>query len=110
MAYDRDLADRIRAALAGESVVREVRMFGGLSFMVNDKLAVGANTHGNLLVRVDPGRVEDLVAVTAAERAEMNGRPMSKGWLVVDSGDVTSDQDLNFWVSAALDYSNRGDR
>jgi len=107
MAYDRDLANRIRAALVDRSV-REVSMFGGLSFMVNEKLAVGANTQGNLLVRVDPDRVDDLVAGTAAEFAEMNGRRMSKGWLVIDSDEVTDDEDLRFWIGVALEHNAAG--
>ena len=61
MAYDRELADRIREALAGVTQVREVRMFGGLSFMVNGKIAVTANAGGQLMVRCDPDRIEALL-------------------------------------------------
>ena len=53
MTYDEDLADRIRQALAGEDDVREVKMFGGLTFMVNSKMTATANTHGELMVRCD---------------------------------------------------------
>lgn len=56
MAYDKALAERIRDALSGESDVEEVKMFGGLSFMVNGKLAASANSHGNIMVRCDPDR------------------------------------------------------
>jgi len=107
MGYDRDLAERIRVALADQKVVREVNMFGGLSFLVNEKMAVSANTSGNLMVRCDPKRVEDLIAENGAEWAEMNGRKMSKGWLVVASDDVNSDGDLAFWISVALDFNKK---
>lgn len=105
MAYDRELADRIRMALAHQSSVREVNMFGGLSFMVNEKMTVNANTSGDLMLRCDPKRVDDLVRETAAEWAEMRGKPMSKGWLVVSSKNVASDEDLDYWISVALDYN-----
>jgi hypothetical protein len=108
MAYDRDLADRIRATLADQAAVREVDMFGGLTFMVNEKLTVTANTRGDLMVRADPARVDDLIAENdAAEWAEMNGRQMSKGWLVIGAENVEDDEDLNFWVSVALDYNRK---
>ncbi|MDH5520397.1 MAG: TfoX/Sxy family protein, partial [Acidimicrobiia bacterium] len=66
MAYDRELAERIRSALAHLPVV-EKSMFGGLSFMVNNKIAVTANTHGDLMVRCDPAEVEKLVNEEGAE-------------------------------------------
>lgn len=102
MAYDTQLAERIRAGLSGRSAVREVRMFGGLSFMVDEKLAVCAGSHGDLMVRVDPARADDLVAETPARYAEMRGRRMGKGWLVVSSTDVTDEEALNFWIATAV--------
>ena len=105
MAYDRDLADRVREALADESAVREVKMFGGLSFMVNDKLTVNATTRGDLLIRCDPDRVDSLIGETPAEWAEMNGKEMSRGWLVIAAEKVASDEDLAFWIGVALDYN-----
>jgi hypothetical protein len=108
MAYDRDLADRIRGTLADQTSVREVNMFGGLTFMVNEKLTVSANTHGDLMVRADPARVDDLIAENdAAEWAEMNGRQMSKGWLVIGAENIEGDEDLNYWISVALDYNQK---
>lgn len=94
MAYDRELAERIRGALADRSDVREVAMFGGLSFMVNGRLAIAATTHGELMVRLDPARVDGL---TGARPATMNGRPMSKGWVI-----VTDRDNLDHWLDLAL--------
>lgn len=105
MTYDKDLADRVRSALQDESAVREVKMFGGLSFMVNNKLTVNATTRGDLLIRSDPDRVDDLISETSAEWAEMNGKEMSKGWLVISADELVSDDDLRFWIGVALDYN-----
>jgi hypothetical protein len=107
MAYDRELADRIRMALAHQSAVREVNMFGGLSFMVNEKMTVNANTSGDLMLRCDPKRVEELIGGTAAQSAEMRGKPMSKGWLVVAAENVASDEDLDFWIDVALEFNKK---
>jgi hypothetical protein len=107
MAYDREIAERIRQALAGQSAVREVAMFGGLSFMVHGKIAVVARNDGDLMVRCDPDRVDDLLADTAAVRAEMKGRPMSKGWVVVGADRIGSADDLHFWLGLALDHNHR---
>ncbi len=78
MAYDKALAERIRDALSGEDDVEEVKMFGGLSFMVNGKLAASANSHGNIMVRCDPDRVDELLTHKGASWPEMRGKPMSK--------------------------------
>lgn len=104
MAYSKELADRIRDALADEPDVREVSMFGGLSFLVNGKLALTANNRGDMMLRCDPARVDDLTR-RGATVAEMRGRPMSQGWLVAGGEDLRSDQDFAFWLGVALDYN-----
>jgi len=106
MAYDRDLADRVREALSGRSV-REVSMFGGLTFMVNEKMTATANTQGDLMVRCDPSRVESLLTRDGAAWPEMRGRRMSKGWIVVEAGRIESDRALRSWIQEALDYNER---
>jgi len=106
MAYDRDLADRIRGALAGRSV-REVSMFGGLTFMVNEKMAANANTRGDLMVRCDPSRVDSLLERDGADWPEMRGKKMSKGWIVVEAKRVKSDKILKSWIQEALDYNKK---
>ena len=83
-------------------------MFGGLSFMVDDKMVVSVRSDGDLLVRSDPQRAEELLAVEGARPAEMRaGRAMSKGWISVDKEATATDDDLDFWLGVALD-SNRG--
>ncbi|GAA1363707.1 TfoX/Sxy family protein [Catellatospora chokoriensis] len=105
MAYDRELAERLRGMLDGQAQVREVSMFGGLSFMVNEQLAVAADTGGDLMVRVDPHRVDELLGVAGAHWAEMRGRRMSKGWLVVSRSEVDTEESLRFWVGATLEHA-----
>ena len=107
MPYSQELADRIRFALSAESV-REVGMFGGLSFMVNEKMAVSANTHGDLMVRCDPARSEELLTREGTQVAEMgNGRKMSAGWIRVTEKGMDEDADFDFWIETALEF-NRG--
>jgi TfoX/Sxy family transcriptional regulator of competence genes len=108
MAYDADLARRIRAALADAPAVREVAMFGGLSFMVHGRLSVAADARGDLMIRCDPARVDELVARTAATWAEMKGRRMSKGWIVVPADRITTDEELDRWIRLALEHREAG--
>jgi len=104
VAYSKELADRLRGALADEPAVREVSMFGGLSFLVNEKLALTANNHGDLMLRCDPARVEELTR-RGATVAEMRGRQMSQGWLIVAADTLRSEQDFAFWLDVALEYN-----
>ncbi|HEV8295706.1 MAG TPA: TfoX/Sxy family protein [Acidimicrobiales bacterium] len=97
MAYDADLADRIRELLAVESYVTEKRMFGGLAFLIQGNMAVAASGQGGLLVRVDPTNSDRLVATTNARPMEMRGRAM-QGWLRVDADDVRTRRQLARWV------------
>ena len=104
MAYDEDLADRIRGLLGREGNVTEKKMFGGLSFLIGGNMAVAASGQGGLLVRVDPEESDELVASTPATLMEMGGRSM-RGWLRVDSADVSSDGDLAAWVERGATYA-----
>ena len=99
MAYDEELADRIRALVAGEPALTEKKMFGGLAFLVDGNMAVAASGQGGLLVRVDPEESDDLVASTSARPMEMRGREM-KGWLRVDD-----DREVAVWVERGVAYA-----
>ena len=105
MAYDEDLANRIRELLAAEPGVVEKRMFGGLAFLIGGNMAVAASGQGGLLVRVDPAQSETLVATTNARPMEMRGRPM-QGWLRVDSDDVRTKRQLAKWVGLGATYAH----
>jgi TfoX/Sxy family transcriptional regulator of competence genes len=104
MAYDEDLANRIRELVGGAPDVREQRMFGGLAFLIGGNMAVAASGHGGVLVRVDPAQSDSLVETTSAELMEMGGRHM-RGWLRVDPDDVRSERELARWVKLGTAYA-----
>jgi hypothetical protein len=104
MAYDEDLAERVRELMAGEPAVSEMRMFGGLAFLVAGNMAVAASGQGGLMVRVDPGDTEALVGKPHAGPFEMRGRPM-RGWLRVDSEGVRTKCQLEPWVKRGVAYA-----
>jgi TfoX/Sxy family transcriptional regulator of competence genes len=104
MAYDEDLADRIRELVAGEAKVTEMKMFGGLAFLLQGHMAVAASGQGGVMVRVDPARSDALVASTKATVVEMRGRPMA-GWLRVASEDVATKRQLEKWVKLGTAYA-----
>ena len=104
MAYDEELAERVRALVADVPAVEEKKMFGGLGFIVAGNMAVGASGQGGLLVRVDPAESDALVGSTAAYPMEMRGRTMA-GWLRVDSADVAADDELARWVERGVAYA-----
>ncbi|OAK51482.1 hypothetical protein DK926_08345 [Rhodococcus sp. Eu-32] len=104
MAYDAELADRIRDALAGEPPVVEKKMFGGLEFMVRGKIAVGAHADGEMLVKIDPACNDELTARPGVRRAVMGGRDMGDSWIIV-SADALEGDGVRFWVGVALEYN-----
>ncbi len=104
MAYDAELANRLREHLQGEEGLAEKQMFGGLAFLINGNMAVSASGQGGLLLRVDPARTEALVRDAHAQRFVMRGREMG-GWLRIDAGGVETDQDLQRWVGHGVAYA-----
>ena len=104
MAYDEDLADRIRELLNDAKGITETKMFGGLAFLVGGNMAIAASGQGGILVRSDPDESDKLVATTKAETAVMRGRPMA-GWLRVDTADVRTKAQLKKWVSIGERYA-----
>ena len=104
MAYDEDLADRIRELTAGESNLTEKKMFGGLAFLIGGNMAVAASGQGGVLVRVDPAKSDALVATTNARLFEMRGRQM-QGWLRVDPEHLRTKRQLAKWVELGTTYA-----
>jgi TfoX/Sxy family transcriptional regulator of competence genes len=102
MAYDEDLADRVRELIAGEHGVAEKRMFGGLAFLLDGHMALAANSRGELMVRIHPSRAEDLLARPGVRPMVMRGRPMS-GWLDVEATTI-DDATLQGWVDEGVSY------
>ncbi len=104
MAYDEELADRIREFLAGETDLREQKMFGGLAFLIGGNMAIAASGEGGILVRADPEQSDSIVAKTAARPLKMRGREM-RGWLRVDAAAVASKPSLERWVEVGTAYA-----
>jgi hypothetical protein len=98
VAYDVDLANRVREMLVDGSPVTEQTMFGGLAFLFAGRVAVAASGQGGLLVRVDPARADRLLATTNARRMEMKGRAV-QGWLHVDGDDLRIKRQLSQWIA-----------
>jgi len=104
MAYDEDLAERIRELIAGEKGVTEKKMFGGLAFLVRGNMAIAATGEGGVMVRCDPEESDALVAKTPARLVVMRGREM-QGWLRVDMKDVATKRQLARWVDMGTGYA-----
>jgi TfoX N-terminal domain len=104
MAYDEDLANRIRELILLEPGVSEKKMFGGLAFMIDGNLAVSASGRGGLLLRVAPAETDSLLRRAHAAPFEMRGRQMS-GWLRVEEEGVRTKRQLSSWVARGVRYA-----
>lgn len=104
MAYDEDLANRVRELVGREPGVAEKRMFGGLAMMLNGHMAVVVRGKGGLMVRVDPGQFEKLAAERGAQTTEMKGRPM-RGWITVEPAACAKAADLRRWVNRGVAFA-----
>ncbi len=100
------LAQRLRDTLAHHRDVREVRMFGSLSFMVNDRMAVAAGGDGDLLVRVQPADYDNLLQRGAMPAIMGKDRPMGRSWMYVPRQKIEEDAELVFWVTTGVDSGN----
>jgi TfoX/Sxy family transcriptional regulator of competence genes len=104
VAYDEELANRIRDVIGKEHQVSEQKMFGGLAFLVGGNMAIAASGQGGILVHVDPKQSEELTTDTDAYPMEMRGRKM-KGWLRVDAEHVRTKRELARWVQLGTAYA-----
>ena len=104
MAYDEQLAARVRELLTGEEGLTEKRMFGGVAFLVDGHLAVSASSSGGLLVRVEPAETDGLLQEEGVTPFQMRGRPMA-GWLLVAPGAVDDGPSIERWVTVGLTYA-----
>jgi TfoX/Sxy family transcriptional regulator of competence genes len=104
VAYDEELADRIRELVGSESDLTEKKMFGGLAFLIGGNMAVAASGQGGVLVRVDPAQSDTLVATTNARPMEMRGRQM-QGWLRVSVEHLRTKRQLAKWVELGTTYA-----
>jgi len=104
MAYDEDLAARIRELIAAEDGLTEKKMFGGLAFLIDGHMAVAASGQGGLMARVDPAQTDALLRKPHAGPFEMRGRPMD-GWVRVAAEGVRTKRQLEPWVRRGVAYA-----
>ena len=103
MAYDENLAGRIREILGPEGGVEERRMFGGLAFLIAGNMCVAVSGQGGLLVRVPPEDTDELAGRAHVGPMVMAGRE-TRGWLRVDAAGVRTHRQLRSWVARAVEY------
>ncbi len=104
MAYDEYLEERIKNVLDSRSIEYEdKKMFGGLCFLVDDKMCIGI-IHDQLMARVDPDREQELISKPGAKPMDFTNRPM-KGYLYVDPTAIDRDDELEFWVEQCLAFN-----
>jgi TfoX/Sxy family transcriptional regulator of competence genes len=104
MAYDEDLANRIRELIARDPDVTEKRMFGGLAFLIGGRMAVAASRERGIMVRIDPDQTDTLLAKPHTRPFEMRGRELD-GWLRVDAEGLKTKRQLEPWVERGVDYA-----
>ena len=104
MAYDEDLADRIRELISAERGVEEKRMFGGLAFLIDGNMSVCVSGRGGLMVRVPRDDTEKLLSREHVEPMIMAGRE-TRGWLRVSVAGVKTKRQLQGWVTRGVDYA-----
>lgn len=105
MAYSEKMADRIREALAAQKNIEEKKMFGGLCFMVNDKMCIGVN-EDEIMCRIDPDIYEVALERNGARPMDFTGRPM-KGYVFVHEDGIKKKSDFDYWISRCLEFNKK---
>ena len=103
MAYSEKIANRIREALAHVKKLEEKNMFGGVCFMVNDKMCIGVNLD-EIMCRIDPDKEEEALAHKGARQMDFTGRPM-KGYVFVHEDAIKKKSDLDYWINLCLEFN-----
>jgi TfoX/Sxy family transcriptional regulator of competence genes len=105
MAFNEDLAEKVRKALSSQKALEEKKMMGGLTFMVNDKMCLGV-INDDLMARIDPEVYEESLERTGCRQMDFTGKPM-KGYVFVDSSGTDRKKDFDHWVSLALEFNKK---
>ncbi len=104
MAYNEKLADRVREVFAAtHKNIEEKAMFGGLCFIVNDKMCVGVEKD-RMMVRLDPAKYDEAISKEGAMPMDFTGKVM-KGFVFVDAAAFNSKRNLSYWIALALEYN-----
>ncbi len=104
MAYDEELAFRLRELLADEGGITEKKMFGGLAFLLYGNMSVSASRTGGLLVRIDPSQTEAALRRPHTARMQMGGRTMD-GWIVIEPDGLKTKRQLAAWVKRGVEFA-----
>jgi len=104
MVYEEDLAHRVRELIGDERGLSEMRMFGGLAFLLDGNMVVAVSSKGGLMLRHDPEQLDALLARAHTRPMIMRGRP-AKGWLRVDPGGVRTKRQLLGWVRRGVAFA-----
>ncbi len=103
MAYDQNLADRIRKRISGLSNIEEKEMMGGLVFMYNGKMCLGI-IKDEMMCRIDPALHDIQVEKIGCRTMDFTNRPM-KGYILIEEEGMRSEKDFNYWIELALDFN-----
>jgi TfoX/Sxy family transcriptional regulator of competence genes len=104
MAYNENLADRVREIIAASGdKIEEKKMFGGLCFMVNDKMCVGVESE-RLMLRLDPSKYEEIMEKDGVSPMDFTGKIM-KGYVFVDINCLNTRKKLDYWIQLALEFN-----
>jgi TfoX/Sxy family transcriptional regulator of competence genes len=104
VAYDEELADRVRELLVFQPDVVEKRMFGGIAFLIGGHIAVGVSSSGGLMMRCEHDDTAELLAMPYVEPFVMRGKAL-RGWLRVGEAGVAEDDELKRWVESGIGYA-----
>lgn len=105
MAYNEKIADKIRLALNGTKNLVEKKMFGGIAFMVNDKMCLGVDKD-DIMLRCEPEMTNELLSKKGARPFDLPGKPM-KGWLLISTAGTSNKKDFDFWVKTAVEANKK---
>lgn len=105
MAYNEKLADKVRIALSGIRNVQEKKMFGGIAFMVNNKMCVGVDKD-DLMLRCEPEQTDELLTKKGVRIFNLTGKPM-KGWLLIGPEASSGKKNLDYWINLAIESNKK---
>jgi len=104
VAYDEELANRVRARLEAVDAVTEKAMFGGLAFLVSGNMALGLTGADELMVRLGPDAGDAALDEPHTRPFDMTGRPM-RGWILVAAAGIATDAQLGAWVERGVAFA-----
>ncbi len=105
MAYNEKIADKIRIALDGTKNLVEKKMFGGIAFMVNDKMCLGVDKY-DIMLRCEPEMTDELLSKKGVRPFDLTGKPM-KGWLLVSEDGISTKKNFDYWVQVAVEANKK---